>query len=101
MPLSPDHVGMLARLRALVVGAATPFGADVFLIGSFAKGTVRQWSDVDVAIDGAKIPPDAWHRLADAIENSTIPRRVELIDLSRSDDAFRRRVEREGIRWNG
>jgi hypothetical protein len=91
---------MLAELRRIVLDAVGRYGAEVYLIGSFARGDVRQWSDVDIAIDGSKIPPEAWTKLEDDVEQSTIPRRVELIDLARTDDVFRRRVRAEGVRWS-
>jgi len=32
---------------------------------------------------------------------STIPYKVDLVDLSRTDPAFRKRVQQEGLLWNG
>lgn len=100
MPLSAYHAGMLDELKRIVLAIVAPHGADVYLIGSFARGDVRQWSDIDIALDGSKIPIRDWVRLEEQVEQSTIPRRVELIDLAAVDDSFRRRVEREGVRWN-
>jgi hypothetical protein len=91
---------MLAELKRIVLDAVGPYRAEVYLIGSFARGDVRQWSDVDVAIDGSKIPTRAWARLEEDVDQSTIPRRVELIDLTETDEAFRRRVRAEGVRWS-
>lgn len=100
MSLSDYHARLLAELRRIILDAVGRYHADVYLIGLFARGDVRQWSDVDVAIDGSKIPAGAWAKLEDELEQSTIPRRVELIDLAQTDDAFRHRVRAEGVRWS-
>jgi hypothetical protein len=37
--------------------------------------------------------------LREALEESTIPNRVDVVDLAETDAAFRDRVHREGILW--
>lgn len=39
-------------------------------------------------------------RLREALEESTIPYRVDVIDLADTDPAFRERVRREDIVWS-
>jgi len=41
----------------------------------------------------------ALARLREALEESTVPYRVDVIDLSDVDTEFRERVRREGILW--
>jgi predicted nucleotidyltransferase len=73
---------------------------DVYLFGSWARGTAGPTSDVDLAVDPREpLPPGVLARLREALEESTIPLRVDVVDLADTDAAFRDRVRREGIRW--
>ena len=38
--------------------------------------------------------------MREALEESTIPNRVDIVDLAETDAAFRDSVHREGIPWN-
>lgn len=100
-PLDPDYrADMLARVREIVLDRLVGRGVDVYLFGSFARGDEKHYSDIDVALD-AQEPLPASLRLAisDALENSTIPRRVEIVDLSTCSVEMRETVRRDGIRW--
>ena len=92
---------MLARVREIVLGVLAGRKVDVYLFGSFARGGEMHYSDIDVAID-AQEPLSASLRvgLSEALENSTIPRRVEIVDLSSCGREMREAVRREGVRWN-
>jgi uncharacterized protein len=72
----------------------------VYLFGSWARGAQRATSDIDVAIESAEpLPRALLASLREALEESTIPNRVDVVDLAETDAAFRDRVHREGIRW--
>jgi predicted nucleotidyltransferase len=72
----------------------------VYLFGSWARGAQRPTSDIDVAIESAEpLPRALLASLREALEESTIPNRVDVVDLAETDAAFRDRVRREGIRW--
>jgi predicted nucleotidyltransferase len=91
----------LNRVRKMVLGALADVDAEVWLFGSQARGDVWKLSDIDVAIDPvAALPPGVLARLREALEESTIPVRVDVVDLSETDAEFKERVFAEGIRWN-
>jgi len=76
--------------------------ARIYLFGSRARGNPARASDIDIAIlPDAPLEPGTLARIRDALEESTIPYEVEVIDLSAVDEAFRRKVLAEGIAWNG
>lgn len=53
-----------------------------------------------MAIDPLEpLPVAMLARLREALEESTIPYRVDVVDLSEADAAFRDRVHREGVVW--
>jgi uncharacterized protein len=88
------------RLRSIVLAELGERDAAVYLFGSHARGEVRHASDIDVAIlPREDLPPAFFARLADTIEESTIPYEVDLVDLREVSPAFREEVIRTGIKW--
>jgi len=84
------------KLRKAVERAAAvlrDFGArEVYLFGSAASGTVREGSDVDLAVVG--LPPGVFFR-AMAKAGDVLGRELDLIDLD-DDNLFNRYLKRKG-----
>ena len=79
-----------------------PHGATVYLFGSWARGTQRRTSDIDIAVEASTpLPPGVLARLGEALEESPIPYRVDVMDLASADAELRDRVRREGRPWIG
>lgn len=75
--------------------------AVVYLFGSWARGEATAVSDIDIALDsGVPLPPGVFARLRERLDESHVPYRVEVVDLTRADAAFRQRVLDEGVRWS-
>lgn len=90
----------LEQVKRIVLGHLRDRDVAVYLFGSHAAGTARRYSDVDVAIDArSPIPASVWAALSEAIEDSTVPWHVDLVDLGQVDPDFRRRVISEGLPW--
>lgn len=90
----------LERVRRIVLDRLRGRPARVYLFGSTATGRVRASSDIDVAIEPlAPLPPGVLAELREALDESTIPYDVDLIDLSVAPPVFRERVRQEGILW--
>jgi len=45
------------------------------------------------------LPPALLSELDEALEESSVPYFVDLVDLGRADESFRARVRREGVVW--
>lgn len=76
--------------------------ARLYLFGSRARGDAARASDIDIAIlPDAPLEPGTLARIRDALEESTIPYEVEVIDLSSVDEPFRRKMLAEAIAWSG
>lgn len=72
----------------------------VYLFGSTVTGVVRSSSDIDVAVEPlAPLPPRVLADLRDALDESTVPFDVDLVDLGAAPPAFRERIRREGVPW--
>lgn len=91
---------ILNNLREIVREAIGDFPADVYLFGSWARREEKRSSDIDVGIlPRGEIPRGVWAMLRERIEESPIPYRVDLVDLSKAEDSFREKVMKEGISW--
>ena len=99
-PATAADPALLERVKRIVRRVLGHTPVDVYLFGSWARGTQRPTSDIDVAIESAEpLPRALLASLREALEESTIPNRVDVVDLAETDAAFRDRVRREGILW--
>lgn len=97
--LTPVQARSLEKVRTIVLSHLGERPARVWLFGSFARGEAHRFSDIDVAIDaGAALPPLLRANIEEALEESTVPYFVDVVDLAESP-SLRSRVEAEGIRW--
>lgn len=88
-------------VRNLVLDELRDIQARVYLFGSWARGTPKRTSDVDVAVEPlATLPAGTLARLRERLEESHIPYRVEVVDLSQADEDFRQRVKEDGVLWS-
>ena len=83
----------MSRSLETAVAALKAAGArEVYLFGSAAKGSLRESSDVDLAVSG--LPPEVFFRAMGAAHDA-LNRPVDLIDLDR-DNPFTRYLKRKG-----
>lgn len=101
-PLDPHYrAEMLGRVRQIVLDVLGERDIDVYLFGSFARGDEKHYSDIDVAVDaGERLEATSLFAIIEALENSTIPRRVEVVDLADCGPEMQDAVRRDGIRWS-
>ena len=73
----------------------------VWLFGSRATGQARPFSDIDLALQADPGPMDRalLARLSEALEESCIPFKVDIVNMNTADPAVRARIEREGQLW--
>lgn len=91
----------LQRTKELVLRVLADYPVTVYLFGSSARDEARPSSDIDIAVDPhGSLPPGTVARLREELEESTIPQRVEVVDLRDADPEFRKRVRREGVIWS-
>ena len=89
-----------ATIRDLASRTLGPGPVNVYLFGSRAVGTARPASDIDVAVESSgRLATGALPRFREALEESSIPVRVDVVDLDEAGPTFRERVMKEGIRW--
>lgn len=100
--LTPTRQQAIEEVRRIVLDTVAGTPARVYLFGSCATGHVHRFSDIDVAIDPVEpLPPGLLLDIAEALEESSVPYFVDVVDLSQAGPELRARVMREGIRWTG
>lgn len=95
------HFRYLERVKEIVFQFIPNDQAHVYLYGSWARGEERPSSDIDVGIHPLQtLSPSLFSELSEALEESEVPYRVEVVNLNETSEEFCRRVFQEGIRWN-
>lgn len=75
-------------------------GCRVYLFGSRARGDDVHGSDIDIALDaGNAISRDILLNIGIDIDETTIPMKVDVIDLYTASDELKKDIMREGILW--
>jgi len=73
----------------------------VFLFGSRASGQARQFSDVDIGIEGSeKVPTMIMFQIRDAFEESSLPYFVDVVDFHSVDQKFEAVAKQQVIYLN-
>lgn len=74
--------------------------AKVYLFGSRARGTHRQYSDIDLAVDdGAPINPGAIGEAKAMLSESNIPYFIDVVDFNEISPEMKKAILTEGILW--
>jgi predicted nucleotidyltransferase len=72
----------------------------VYVFGSRARNNAKKYSDIDLAVDynHTKLPFKIEARLAAAFEDSLLPYRVDIIDLTKISAEFRKKIDKDLVR---
>jgi predicted nucleotidyltransferase len=94
-----DSLKMLIKIIESVIKEK---GVTVYLFGSRATGKATSTSDIDIGIVLKKNmgSDKKIALLREKIENSNIPYKVDVVDLSQVSESFRKQILKEGkILW--
>jgi predicted nucleotidyltransferase len=98
--MMPRRERSLEQVKRLVLEGLRGCPARVYLFGSSVTGAARRSSDIDVAVEPlAPLPPRVLVELREALEESTVPYAVDVVDLTAVPAAFREQVRRQGVLW--
>ncbi len=74
--------------------------AKIYLYGSRARQTHSPGSDIDLAVDaGVKLDWGLRMNIMAAIEESTVPYFVDVIDIHAVDEGFLYNIKQEWVLW--
>jgi predicted nucleotidyltransferase len=89
LDMQNDHVAIVRG----VLRAYLPEGARSYVFGSRAHGGARRYSDLDLALEWKRpLGLDVIGQIAEALSESDLPYKVDIVDLAAVDPAFRKRV---------
>ena len=88
--IRPDHLEIVQD----ILRGHVPAGVKVWVFGSRANWTTKDSSDLDLALEGDNaLSHKLLGVLKDAFEDSALPYMVDVVDINRIGDSFRRIVE--------
>jgi predicted nucleotidyltransferase len=91
--MRPEHFAIVRDILCRCVP-----DREVWAFGSRARGTAKPYSDLDLAIIGeAPLPLDVSAILAEALCESDLPYKVDIVDWAKTDDAFRDIIRRDKV----
>ena len=71
---------------------------EIYVFGSRATGKARKYSDIDIAIkSNAKIDTKKISKVEFELEETTIPYKIDVIDLKAISDTFKKCIEKDLI----
>lgn len=77
-------------------------GRRVWAFGSRATGNrVRRFSDLDLAVGGEELPLELLDTLREALDESRLPFKVDIVDLATLTPEFRARIEPDMVLLTG
>jgi len=91
----------LDQLKKIVLSQIDTKKIMVFLFGSRACGQHASRSDVDIGLlCHGKLPPHLFHKIRNAVDDSMIPWKVDIIDFTRAAQSFKKSALKDIIVWN-
>ncbi len=91
---------ILEKVRHLVTTTMKEFPCKIYLFGSFARGEEQLSSDIDIAIERpAAVPTKLFLDVKQQLEESTIPYRVDVVDLYDASETLKTEIHKVGIEW--
>jgi len=95
-----DMPESLSSLKNILLKAIGDRRVKIYLFGSWSQNRNRNSSDIDIGIWHPASPgPEFFMNLRNLVEESTIPYRVDIVDLNHADSSFVEKVQEEGILW--
>ena len=91
---------VLQQVKAVVETVTKQANVRVYLFGSWARGEERVTSDIDLAIEGEDASEKVME-VREALEESDIPYRVDVVNLMEAAPELLANVRKEGILWKG
>ncbi len=92
---------VLEKISQILKNHLPDENTDFYIFGSRAKGRAKQYSDIDIAIDdsGQKIDDLTKLKIESEFEESTIPYKIDVIDLNDITEDFRKCIENDLIKF--
>lgn len=100
MPIR-EKLSTLEKLRLFLRSYFSNRPVRVYLFGSRVRGDNKPFSDVDLAFESPEDLSKDLSYIAEILEESWIPYKVDLVELSKVSHEFKEKILKEGILWVG
>ena len=91
LDLEPKYVDIIKKTILAEIS-----NAEIFIFGSRTQGKALEYSDVDVALKSSdKIPIEIMLRLNARFKESTIPYKIDVVDLNNLKTEFKNIIEKD------
>ena len=95
-----EREAVLEMVKKVVLAALEKYDVKIYLFGSWARQSEKRSSDIDIAVGHeGDLPATVLPELRTMLEESNIPYRIDVLDLTLAEDFLRRKVIKEGIAW--
>lgn len=97
-----DHIyrRSLDMIKSLIMETFRDTDIRIMLFGSRARGDFDRRSDIDIGImPGKNYDSKKLIILREKIENMNIPYKVDIVDISKVSEIFRKKSMKEGEIW--
>ncbi len=90
----------LEQIKSMVLETFRGDDIRIMLFGSRARGDFNRGSDIDIGI----LPKKRYDHsklifLKEKLENMNIPYKVDIVDISKASEIFRKKAMKEGEIW--
>jgi len=93
LDITPEH---LATVKAILSDFVPD--CEVWAFGSRCAGTAREYSDLDLCVQGReKLDWKLFANLKDALMESELPFRVDLLDYHTMPEHFKKNIDRREV----
>jgi predicted nucleotidyltransferase len=98
MTATPDILHEHNAILLRILRQHLPAGARAYVFGSRAHGRARPYSDLDLAIECDRpLGLGLIGQIAEALSESDLPYKVDIVDLATVEPAFRARIAADCI----
>ncbi len=84
----------LAKIKTIIRTYLPDQSYRLFLFGSRVAGYAKPYSDFDIGIAGPRVPQITIGTIKDALEESNLPYKVDVVDFTDVSDTFRVHAEK-------
>jgi len=95
MPIDIE-TNYLEHVKDIITSIINDQNLKIYVFGSRATGKARKYSDLDIALD-LKIEIDSkkMSKIATELENTTIPYKIDVVDLNAITENFKKCIEND------
>lgn len=86
----------LEQVKNIINSISQDENLKIYVFGSRATGKTKKYSDLDIALESnSKIDSSKLSKISIELEETTIPYKIDVIDLNNITDSFKKCIEKD------